>query len=178
MKKFTLMMAFLGITSFAHANTVNSETAQATDALGASMVSEVKFKEGQVLLTKEEQAEIADIVSSARAAGDIDEIKVIAWADREFPARGTSAANASVKLAEERADHIKKYLKDDLKVGSVSTYNMAKRTNTLQDFLNTPTARIKRSLENTGAAPTRKEDTGFLGLKGKASAALVLVYLK
>ena len=69
-------------------------------------------------------------------------------------------------------------LENELKVGSVNTFNMAKRSNTLQEFLNTPTARVKKTLEESGAAPTNREDAGFMGLKGKASAALVLVYTK
>lgn len=180
MKKYVLALAFIGMTAFsvAHANIMSSETKKTADALGAATVAEVKFTAGQASLTQDEIDHISAAIANARATGTIDEVKVITWADREYPAKNTSASDNSVRLADSRGEYLKKYLKAELNVDTVRTFNMAKRTNALQDFLNTPTARLKQSLEATGAAPVTSEDTGLFGLKAKASSGVVLVYLK
>lgn len=157
---------------------LNSPTTSAVNELGTAKVTEIKFPEGQANVSRDKLTEIAKAVSLAKGAGEIKEVKIISWADREYPAKGASIPNSSVNLAERRAEFLKKYVKDELKVGSVNTFNMAKRPNAVQEFLGTPTAEVKDAMEHTGAAPTNKEDTGFLGLKGKASTAMILVYTK
>lgn len=175
LSRTVLALTFVGFT--AQAESMNSETEKAAMSLGAHTSSQIAFEKGKTELKPAELAELKEVVNQAKSAGQkIDEIKIIAWADREYPAEGTTAPNQQVKLAEERADKIKSYLKKELKVSDVEVYNMAKRPNALQELFNTQTAKVKDSMETTGAAPTTKEDTGLFGLKGKTSEALVLVY--
>lgn len=158
-----------------------ANTAWATppsEALGTTWSSEVKFNRGQATLPADRLNEISGIINRAKESGEIDEVKVISWSDGELPPKAASAPNSEVKLAEQRADYLKKYIKSELDVSSVDTFNMAKRANKVQDFLNTPASKLKDHLESTGNAPTKKEDTGLFGMKSKASSALVLVYLK
>lgn len=174
--KTVLALTVVALT--ANAESLNSETEKAAQSLGAKATSQIAFDAGTTDLKPSELAELREVVSQAKANGKISEIKVVAWADREYPAEGTTAPNQQVKLAEERADKIKKYLKKELKVSDVAVYNMAKRPNALQELFNTQTAKLKDKMETTGAAPTAAEDTGLFGLKGKTSEALVLVYMK
>lgn len=177
MKTLSQTVLALTIVGFAaQAESINTETEKAAMKLGAHTSSQIAFEVGKTDLKPEELTELREVVNQAKANGQIDEIKVIAWADREYPAEGTTAPNQQVKLAEERADKIKRYLKKELKVSDVAVYNMAKRPNALQELMNTQTAKVKNTMETTGAAPTSKEDTGVFGLKGKTSEALVLVY--
>lgn len=172
-----MVAALTLLTSMVHAESVNSETERAAASLGAQMSSQIAFEKGKADLKAEELAELKAVVDQAKTGGQkIDEIKVISWADREYPAEGTTAPNQQVKLAEARAKGIKDYLKKEFKVSDVAVYNMAKRPNALQELFNTQTAKVKNSMETSGAAPTSKEDTGLFGLKGKTSEALVLVY--
>lgn len=155
----------------------NGGTQSAAKDLGAVTVSEVKFSAGRVVLSEDEQRDIKNSVEEARKDGKIKEVKVIAWADREYPAEGVTATTESIQLADHRADRIRSFLKEHCAVDSVTVYNMAKRPNSVQELLNTSQSTVKENLEKGGNAPSRSE-TGFLGLKGKASSALVLVFLK
>jgi hypothetical protein len=178
MKTLSRTVLALTLAGFAaNAKTMNSETEKAAMNLGAHASSQIQFEKGKADLKPEELNQLKEVVNQVKASGQkIDEIKIISWADREYPAEGTTAPNQQVKLAEQRADKIKDFLKKELKVGDVDVYNMAKRPNSLQEIFNTETAKVKDSMQNAGAAPTNKEDTGWFGLKGKTSEALVLVY--
>lgn len=178
--KRTLLVSALMVMSgpLAQAEMVNSETQTASAQLGAAKVAQIEFDEGQSALKPADMEEVKNAVAEAKTQGKIYEVRVVSWADQEYPAKGTTAPKASVKLAEDRADRVKEYIKKDLAVSDVKTYNMAKRPNTLQEFFNTKTAKTKESMEKSGAAPTNDADTGFFGLKGKTAAAIVLVYVK
>jgi hypothetical protein len=171
-----LSLAVTSSVSFAAEN-LNTEVERASQQLGAQGASEIKFDQGKTDLKPDEVAELRELIQQAKSGGQkIEEIKIVAWADREYPAKGTTAPNQQVKLADERADKIKKFVKDDLKIDDVEVYNMAKRPNALQDIFETKTAELKKSMEGTGAAPTTGEGTGLFGMKSKISEALVLVY--
>jgi hypothetical protein len=179
MKMKKLAYAVIALTMFglvAHGETMNSETETAAMSLGAHASSQFAFEKGKTALSSEMQTELRKIVDQAKNSGKIGEIKVIAWADSEYPAEGTKAPKMQIKLADDRGEKIKRFLKKELKVSDVAVYNMAKRPNSLQELFNTQTAKIKSKMETTGAAPTTKGDTGMFGYKGKASEALVLVY--
>lgn len=179
MKTFTQVALVLTFTGFgAHALDVTTEKEKATMSLGAQHSTEVAFDEGKTDLKQDELNELKEIVNQAKSGGQkIEEIKIISWADREYPAEGSTAApNQQIKLADDRAEKIRNYLKKELKVSDVEVYNMAKRPNALQELFNTQTAKVKDTLEKTGSAPTTEEGTGMFGLKGKTSEALVLVY--
>lgn len=178
MKRLTTLVCFALASSFTYAaENLNSEVEKASQQLGAHGASEIKFDQGKTDLKPDEVAELRQLIQQARSGGqEIDEIKVVAWADREYPAQGTTAPNQQIKLADERANKIKKFVEDELKIDDVEVYNMAKRPNALQDIFNTKTAELKKSMEGTGAAPTSGEGTGLFGMKSKTSEALVLVY--
>lgn len=156
---------------------VNPETRDAAVRAGAAAVTELGFEKGSATLQQSHQKELDQFVSEAKQKGEIAEIRVAAWGDLEYPPRETAKLpKAERTLAEKRADAVKDYLKKNLQIGDVTTLNMAERPNALQRALKTPTARTKRAMEKTGAAPTTKTETGILNLKGKASHVVVMVY--
>ena len=163
---------------FVRAEIISSDTQKAGQNLGASQVVQVEFDEGKYNLQPGEADEIKNAINEAKKNGQIAEVKVLSWADQEYPAKGTKAPKSSVKLANNRADTIKTVMKNELGVKDVDTYNMAQRPNTIQELIKTNSAKVKAEMETSGAAPTKTEDTGLFGLKGKKSAALVLVYTK
>ncbi|MEN0059779.1 MAG: OmpA family protein [Bdellovibrio sp.] len=156
----------------------NDATKAASENLGASMVSEVSFDQGRSTLNDSAKSEIRKIVDEAKQKGKIDELKVAAWADREYPTSGTKASKQDIDLADERARSVKNFIKDDLQVGSVNTYNMTERPNALQKFMRTDTAKTKTAMENTGAAPRTSDETGLFNQKAKSSKAVIMVYVK
>jgi len=157
---------------------VSSETEQASQLLGAKMVSEISFEEGKSSLTEASKEEIKALVASARQSGNIGEVKLAVWADREYPTKDTKASKGDVKLADERAKALTNYLKKDLKVESVSSYNMTERPNALQKFVKTPTEKVKSTMEATGAAPKTESETGIFNQNAQAKKAVLMVYMK
>ncbi|MFM6927090.1 MAG: hypothetical protein ACKOX6_01425, partial [Bdellovibrio sp.] len=156
-------------TGFASHASVTSETEASSKALGAKMANEISFEEGKTSLTDTSKQEIRDFIKTARDQGKIGEVKVAVWADREYPSPDTKASDADVKLANERAKELKGFLKKELAVNDVNTYNMTQRPNALQKFIHTPTANMKNTMEKMGAAPTTEKETGLFNQKAQAS---------
>ncbi|MFV8257846.1 hypothetical protein ACNQKP_08565 [Bdellovibrio bacteriovorus] len=167
-------VALSASTSFA----VDNATESAGKTLGAKMVSEISFDEGKSSLTDSAKDDIRKMVNEAKQKGKIDELKVAVWADREYPTEGAKASKQDVNLANDRARVVKNFIKDELKVGSVNTYNMTERPNALQKFMHTDTAKTKTAMEDSGAAPRTQDETGFFNQKAKSSKAVIMVYMK
>lgn len=157
---------------------VSSETKAAADRLGASNLTEVKFDERSATLSDSQKKDLQQLVADARTKGEIKEIKVMVWPDKEYPTAHQKAAKADIDLADARAKEIKKYMKDTLAVNDVDVYNMAERPNKLEEWFKTSDAKVKDTAEASGAAPRTKHETGFLGLKGQSSKAVALVFMK
>jgi CHAD domain-containing protein len=148
----------------------------ANTPMGSTGSSIVTFEKGMASLKADAMEQIKKTIEEAKATGPIREIKVVSWADQEYPASGEKASKESIKLAEARNDSVKRYLKT-LKVGSVRSYNMARRPNALQELFHTSQAKVKDKMEATGEAP-KQNDTGLFGINAKASDSLILVYTK
>ena len=96
-----------------------------------------------------------EALKKARANGKVDEIEVLAWADREYPASSerTGATRREVTLAEDRAEVIEDYLEDEIDVSAdVDTHNMAKRPGRVSRLFQTDDYKIKATFEGAGAS--------------------------
>ncbi len=141
----------------------------------ASYVTEFTFSKGKNTLTADAQARLTKILAEARKHGEIEDIKVITWADAEYPSVHAHAlSKKQVNLATRRNDEVKRFFKKMDKGITVSTYNMAERPRMLSDFLGTPNARVKKSLEVAGIP---NSDTSVKS-PAKASKSIVMVILK
>lgn len=169
----------LALTSGAAWGMVTSETEAAARKLGASSVGEVEFDPQKTDISDIAKKDLDDLKSDADQAGEIKEVRVIAWADKEYPpAEHKKYTREDIRLAEARANQVKDYLKKHFQWKSITTYNMAKRPNVFQEMLKTPAAAIKNTLEKSGAAPNSEADTGLFAEKSKSSTALILVFKK
>ncbi len=157
---------------------ISAETDKASKALGANMVSEVTFNEGESTLTEGARTDLDEIINSAKASGIISEVKIAAWADREYPKINKKAKRSDNRLAQARAQTLRDYLSEKQNINTINSYNMTQRPNSLQRFLKTPTADMKATFENTGASPTSTEETGIFNQKSQTSKAVIMVYLK
>jgi len=173
-----LVIAFSMFAGFAVHASVTSETEASSKALGAKMANEISFEERKSSLTDTSKQEIRDFIKTARDQGKIGEIKVAVWADLEYPSPGTKASSADVKLANDRAKELKNFLKKEMAVNDVNTYNMTQRPNALQKFMHTPTANMKNKMEKMGAAPTTEKETVLFSQKAQASKAVMMIYMK
>ncbi|MBL7543304.1 MAG: hypothetical protein JNL11_05780 [Bdellovibrionaceae bacterium] len=154
-----------------------TSTQDAADRLGATQVKEIAFDKNADRLTEAQKSEIRNAVSEAAQKGRIDEVKVFAWSDKEYPSDNKKQTKEEVGLAKNRIKHLKSFLKDDLKVKSVDEYNMAERPSAIEKLFNTSDAKIKNTAESAGAAPT-EGNTGLFDLKAQASKGVVMIFLK
>lgn len=177
-KLFSVTVMALAFTAFSSHALVSGETKQLADRLGASALAEVSFSANQTALTESEKAELSKLITEAKKKGEIKEVKLLVWPDREYPAPGRELSTADVKVVKARIGEIEKYLKDLLYVSSVESYNMAERPNTMEKMFNTSDAKMKKQAEATGAAPSTAGETGIFGWKGQASKAVAMVFIK
>lgn len=152
----------------------DAETARATAMSGGSEFSVIEFKKGSHAITEQGKQTLARVAKKASAEGrEIDEIKVLAWADREYPAAGTKADRSDITLADNRASAIKTYLKDDLDADfDVQKHNMAQRPGALSELVKTEDYEVKNNFESTGASGSSSTPE-MLG--EKVSKAIVVV---
>lgn len=155
-----------------------NKTAQAVAENNSPYYAVLHFDKGTQRLSETSKKDLREFMTSARREGrEIDDIKILAWADREYPATGVRLTDRDVKIATERSKSIEKYLKDDLKTnGDYETYNMAKRPNKVSEFFHGDDYKTKRIFERSGATPAGTDMQAFMN--SKASKALIMVDYK
>jgi hypothetical protein len=176
-KRFcVLLAAALVLTSTAKAY-VSDEIIETARNMGATTFSELKFSLAAARLTEDQKKDLTSAVAAARMKGDIEKVKVLAWADKEYPQTQTKHDPADTELADNRAYEIKKYLKDNLAVSTVDTFNMTQRPSRIEKVLNTKDVQLKKHIEDESATEDMSKNSAF-ALKDESSKALILVYLK
>lgn len=146
-------------------------------AVDSSQIAEIRYPKGAKSLSNEQKREIDEVVSMAQSKGEIDQVKVLAWADREYPRKGVKIPRLERSLASERSKAVRRYLKERHKISEVDTYNMAERPNTLEKLFSTSDYKVKSAAEVRGQAPTA-ENPDLIRSNGRSSTALVVVQLK
>lgn len=136
---------------------------------------DVEFQKGSTALSEQSRAAISALLNRAKAEGELNDVKVLAWADEEYPSVSRKKLSKSQRaLATSRHRAIEKHVKaQNLGVG-VDGLNMAERPTAVERWFNTPDARFKKSLVAAGI-PTTAEAAP---VTGRASHAVVLVTLK
>lgn len=156
-------------------STVGTETKSAASQANATFVTEVAFNEGSDALTNGSQQNLTDLISRAKSTGQIDEVKIVSWADREYPAEAAKKlAKQERDLANNRNTRIKDFLKNVDRSLDIDAVNMAERPGTLSKLFNTDSAKIKKSLEVAGISQTGSPAYAFQ----KAGKSMVMIILK
>ncbi len=156
-------------------STSSDKTSRAASRVGASKYVLVDFAPGQTQLSDSAKSSIRRLTAEA-PENAVDEVKVLAWADKEYPANGTKPTRSDIALADERADSVKNFIREDLNYDvDVDNHNMAKRPSALAKVMTTDDYGLKNTFEHTGeiAVNPTSRDQIFVG--NKASKALVLV---
>lgn len=153
----------------------HSKTSQAAARVGAEEYTSISFDKGSAALSEANRAKLRELASKTQNSGKVDEYKVLAWADREFPAEGQKAGRADIDLAKARAESVRKFLEDDLDAkADVEKFNMAERPGSMASWFGTETSKVKNTFESTGAAPNDVGPRASV-IGNKASQALILV---
>ncbi len=138
----------------------------------ASYYTELHFDKGSSKLDHQDFTAIDDLIKKSLEKGDVKEVKVISWADREYPKRHhKSLSKREQSLAEHRNDQIKDYIKRTYPSVNISVFNMAKRANGFQEFFSTTDAKTKETIEKVGLT---YDEHHHLRAPNKSSTALIL----
>ncbi len=169
-----LFTAFLS--TFVFADVPKNSVAEAYEKTAtlndASFVTEIVFNKGSSELSADGKSQLRDVLTAAQGRGKIEEVKVLSWADAEYPSKGKLGKDAT-KLADERSQEIEGYIEDSVKGVDVDGHNMAERPADLNKIFRTQDVRVKRSLEQAGLSVPAKS-----GMPAKASRSLVMVIIK
>lgn len=182
-KVFLALLPILFGVQFAHAD-VSSADDVLVKQVGADAASQITFEPGRATLTSQEISALNDLVAQARMNNDqIDEVKVFVWADQVYPDTAThKITRQEKKIAQDRIKNIKNYLKKDLKIRDVETFNMAREQREFRDLINAggSVARDMVNNKRTGMSSDEASTASAQNLstwtKGNPSEALVFIY--
>lgn len=136
----------------------------------------VIFKKGETALSNINKADIKKLAAYARQnKKPIEEIRILAWADKEYPDKVNGKAGPSeIILASERARVIRELLEKELKeYEDIDSYNMARRPNLLSKVLRNDEYDVKKAFESSGTTGSTLPD-GSVSYT-KASKAMVII---
>ena len=135
----------------------------------------LEFDKGTQRLSEESKKNLREFVVAAKRDGrEFDDIRILAWADKEYPSKGSKLSKQDIKIANARSKAIEKYLKEDLDTdGDYATYNMAKRPNKVYEFFHGDDYKTKKIFEKPGSAPAGGQMSSFI--QNKSSKALIMV---
>lgn len=152
-----------------------SKVSQAVAEVGGTYYTVIDFPQGKNALNDIEKQKLRQLAGAANARGDVKEIQVLAWADREYPAEGQKVGKNDKKLADDRLSAVKDFFKKDLQAkADVDLHNMAQRPGFFAETFNSQDNKTKTSFENIGAAPNDVGSRQAL-VGNKASKAVILV---
>lgn len=144
----------------------------------SSYVTEVTFAKGSADLNADAKRRLETLFKKVRNDHPIEEVKIISWADEEYPAdKRKTLSDGQKEVADNRNESLKNYIKDKSSDWKIETHSMAERPSAFSQFLGASDARIKKSLESAGIPTTEQKGKGK-GKVSKASKAIVMVMLK
>lgn len=164
-----------GQVSKLHAATGDEITQQAAREEAADYFVEIEFVKGSPDLSPAARQAITALINRGRSLGTIQDLKVIAWADEEYP----SAKRGKLKpdqrnLATRRNTKVKEFVNGIDRSLMIETYNMAETPGVLSKWLNTTDSRLKQTMVAAGLPTTANHSE----VPSKASHAVILLTIQ
>lgn len=181
--KITLLIILSSLLNFgcSHRGPEQRDPAKgiAQDALEGSHYTAVQFDQGKSKLSDANKKYLNELArKAARTGREISEIKILAWADREYPGKKNEKAKTrEVILANERATVIREFLREDLRTNEpIDVFNMAKKPGLLDQITKDEEYRVKQDVAQSGVSATRlpSGETSYT----KAGKVLVIIDYK
>ena len=155
--------------------TVSMESKLLASEEQTTLVTEITFPKKGVNVTKFYKNEIKKLYTKAQKKGAIDKVKVITWADLEYPSvHKKELSSDQKKLATNRNNNIEKYLDTLNPKMDVEKISMAERPGTLAKITSRDEVEVKKSLETAGLP---NSDT-TVKVPAKASKSIIMFVMK
>ena len=127
-------------------------------------------------LSDADRTRLRDLVTTARSKDRMYPVSIVAWSDHALPQTGIKLSAADRDLARNRAEGVKAFLSDELKVSRIETYNMAEDANWFARTFGTTDADLKSVFGKKGAqAPVTNSEYLVVKNEGGASKAIVMI---
>lgn len=139
-------------------------TQDAANKLGAAEYKEVVFQKNATNLTDAQKEEIRSVITTAASRGTIDHVKIMAWSDVDYPAQAVNQTKGEVTMTQDRLNYLQSFVRSDLKVANIETYNMTDRPDS-----------IDRLVSSVGPANSTAE---IYDDKAQASKGVIIVFMK
>ncbi len=172
----TLVTILVGLYLTASCSTQSRLQAQETTSTPEVRYVAVVFNRGEAHLDNSSKKALRNLLYLTQFSPiPVNEIRVLAWADHEYPEkREVSVSPEDILLASKRAQTVKSFLEEGLRTNlDVDAYNMAKRPGLLSQLFESDEFEVKKAIEETGTSGTRLPD-GRISYT-KASKAIVII---
>lgn len=155
--------------------TTSIESKELASVEESNFVTEITFLKGEATMTKTAMDKIRNLHHKAEQNGKVGEVKVVTWADEEYPSvHKKKLSRDQRKLVKKRNAKVESYIRkldDDAKI---ELFSMAERPSTIKKLFSSQDSRIKKSLETAGIPNT---DTS-VKVPGKASKSIVIFVME
>lgn len=148
----TIVLGLICVAGLSCSSADYDQTASVKDRK-ALQAEEIVFQAGKPTLGASEKRKLDALINNARARGKIDDVKVLAWADKDYLSEGVKAPPFQVDLAQARAREIEKYIHDKLDFTSIDSHNMAKQPGTLARLFKTDEYELKVGAYDKNGVP-------------------------
>lgn len=151
----------------------------AQEGLEGSHYTALEFDRGRSTLSDANKFNLNKLTQRVSRTGkEISEIKILAWADREYPSRKNEKVKTQeIILANERAKATRKFILRELETKEpIDVFNMAKRPEPIDEIRKSEEFRVKEDFANSGVSGTRlpSGETSYT----KAGKVLVIIDYK
>lgn len=134
----------------------------------------IKFSPGSSRISEEDKAALRSAVRDVLHKNPVDHVTVAAWSDKTLPAKG-NLNDTDRGLAQERVNVINEFLKSEMEIGEVDTFNMAESANWLARTFNTKEAELKSIFTRAEDAPVKRSEFRTVRSRGGPASAVVVV---
>lgn len=139
------------------ATTASIEVKQVAAEQESPYVVEIEFQAKAFKMGRDAKSKVLLLYKSVSERSRLKSIKVIAWADEEYPsAEQKKLSSDQMKLAKQRSEEIQNFLKRENRNLKFELYNMAERPGKFNEFLGGSDAEVKDSLERAGTSVSKK----------------------
>ncbi len=141
----------------------------------SSFVTEISFPRGESTMTKSAMDKIRILHQKAARRGKVEEVKVITWADEEYPSvLKKKLSTDQRKIVTKRNHKLGNYIGKIDNDAKIELFSMAERPGVMKSLFSSQDARIKKSLETAGISNTDKT----VKIPGKASKSIVIFVME
>ena len=137
---------------------------------------EIIFAPNSSQLNNESEQALRSIAHQARMKGDIEQVTIAAWSDKNLPVKDGNLQNPDRILAEQRAMAIAIFLKNDLLINNIDTFNMAQKSNWLaKNFWTTENEMPNLFSKKGSEPPVTTEEFNIIKGEGGAGKAIIVI---